>query len=68
MKLTETLKRRIDAFFRNLTDEEKEYLIEKYFNNDEKSIEYNVFCEECNVNLKKSDGFCPKYLDCKKLK
>ncbi len=36
MKLTKTLKRRIDVFFKNLTDEEMEYLIEKYFKNPKK--------------------------------
>lgn len=53
MKLTETLKRRIDTFFRNLTDKEIEYLIEKYFNKHEKAINYNVvvpkgtLCDDC---------------------
>lgn len=39
MKLTYTLKRRIDTFFRNLTDEEMEYLTEKYFNKPTKAID-----------------------------
>jgi len=45
MKLTETYKRRIDAFFRNLTDEEMEYLTEKYFNKREKAIDVIPCCK-----------------------
>lgn len=52
MKLTETLKRRIDAFFRNLTEEEMEYLIEKYFNKHEKTINYNRCCKSDSEQLK----------------
>lgn len=46
MKLTETLKRRIDAFFRNLNDEELEYLNEKYFNKPKEAINYTRCCTE----------------------
>ena len=42
MKLTENLKTRIDAFFNNLTDEEKEYLIENYFNKPKKQLNLHV--------------------------
>lgn len=51
MKLTETLKRRIDTFFRNLTDEEKEYLIENYFNKHEKAINYKRCCKSDSEQL-----------------
>jgi hypothetical protein len=25
----------------------------------------SLFCEDCNVDLKRANGFCPKYIDCK---
>ena len=27
-----------------------------------------LFCSDCNIDLKKADGFCPKYVDCEELK
>ena len=27
-----------------------------------------LFCSDCNIDLKKANGFCPKYIDCEELK
>ena len=27
-----------------------------------------LFCSDCNIDLKKANGFCPIYIDCKELK
>jgi|TARA_R110000744_G_scaffold335162_1_gene440509 hypothetical protein len=33
-----------------------------------KSDSEQLFCSDCNVDLKKANGFCPKYIDCEELK
>jgi len=33
-----------------------------------KSDSEQLFCSDCNIDLKKANGFCPKYIDCEELK
>lgn len=33
-----------------------------------KSDSEQLFCSDCNVNLKKANGFCPKYIECEESK
>ena len=46
----------------------------KYYHNEQLNIHVVVkqsellFCSDCNIDLKKADGFCPKYVDCEELK
>ncbi len=52
MKLDFFTKERIDEFFRNLTDEEMEYITEKYFNKPKKAINYTRCCKSDSELLK----------------
>lgn len=51
MKLTETLKRRIDTFIRNLTNEEVNYLMETYFDRPKKALTIPIVVKRYRVEV-----------------
>ena len=76
-KAEEILKKEITTFEWGKENDKKLIPYEDALKAVEKAINYThccesdseqLFCSDCNIDLKKANGFCPKYIDCEGLK